>query len=57
LKTFEEICEDLINIDEISLLEILGISSEDLVMRFKDLIEDKFEYFQTDLEDDNGTDE
>jgi len=51
MQTFEEICEKLIQIDEISLLEILSISSEDIVDRFKDLIENKLEYFQKDLEE------
>lgn len=51
MKTLEEICEDLIKIDEISLMEILDISSEDIVERFKDIIENKIEYFQADLED------
>jgi hypothetical protein len=51
MKTLEEICEDLIKIDEVSLMEILDISSEDIVERFKDIIENKIEYFQADLED------
>lgn len=51
MQTFEEICEKLTQIDEISLLEILSISSEDIVDRFKDLIENKLEYFQKDLEE------
>ena len=51
MKPFEEICEDLIKIDEITLMEILDISSEDLVLKFKDKIEEKIEYFQADLED------
>lgn len=32
-------------------MEILEISSEDLVERFKDKIEDKMDYFAEDLED------
>jgi len=54
MKTFEEICENLIKIDEITLMEILDISSEDLVSRFKDKIEEKIEYFENDLEDDDS---
>jgi hypothetical protein len=54
MKTFEEICEDLLKIDEITLMEILDISSEDLISRFKDKIEDKIEYFENDLEDDDS---
>ncbi len=54
MKTFEEICENLIKIDEITLMEILDISSEDLVSRFKDKIEEKIEYLEDDLEDDDS---
>jgi hypothetical protein len=39
LKTFEEICEQLKGTDEITLLEVLNISSEEIVERFQDLIE------------------
>ena len=41
--TFEELKERMKSIDEISLLEILSISSEDLVERFEDWIENKQE--------------
>jgi hypothetical protein len=37
--------------DEITLLEILNISSEDLVEAFLDRIEDKYEYFNNELSD------
>lgn len=33
--------EQLKQLDEVSLLELLGLSSEDLVERFADIIEDK----------------
>lgn len=42
--TFEELKKRLIQIDEISLMELLEISSEDLVNRFADKIEEKQEY-------------
>ena len=51
MKTFEEICEILKGTDEITLLEQLDISSEEIVEKFRDLIEDKLEFFQQDLED------
>ena len=41
--TFTELLERLKKVDEISLLEILDISSEDLVDRFPDLIESKYD--------------
>jgi len=37
--------------DEITLLEILNIISEDLVEAFLDRIEDKYEYFNNELSD------
>ena len=39
--TIPDIMEKLKQVDEISLLEILEVSSEDLVNRFIDRIEDK----------------
>ena len=56
MNTFEEICDKLKRMDEISLLEVLDISSEELVERFKDLIENRLEYFQIDLEEDTSDD-
>jgi hypothetical protein len=51
MKTITDIIEELKQIDEISLLEILDISSEDILEKFKDLIEERLEYFQQDLEE------
>ena len=51
--TFAELCERLIHIDEVSLLELLEISSDDIVNRFEDRIEEKREYFEEDLEDED----
>jgi hypothetical protein len=39
--TLPELIERLKQLDEITLLELLGITSEDLVDRFSDVIEDK----------------
>ena len=50
--TFTELREKLKQIDEISLLEILNISSEDLVERFSDVIEDKYEILKEEFQDD-----
>ena len=41
--TFDEIRDRLMQLDEITLLEVLEISSEDLVARFEDKIEAKLE--------------
>jgi hypothetical protein len=50
--TLEEIKEMLIELDEISLLETLNINSEMLVERFSDLIEEKADLLEQDLEED-----
>lgn len=39
--TLPEIMERLKSLDEITLLEVLGITSENIVDRFEDIIEDK----------------
>lgn len=49
--TLEEVKEKLKQLDETSLLEILEIDSEEIVERFSDKIEDKEDYFITDLEE------
>ena len=51
--TLDEMALRLQRLDEITLLEVLDISSEDLVERFKDFIEDKADELEEDLEDDN----
>ena len=47
--TYHELVERLRSIDEISLMEILEISSEDLVNRFPDKIEEKYDTLQEDF--------
>jgi hypothetical protein len=49
--TFEEVKERLTKVDEVSLLEVLDISSEDLVERFQDLIEKKLDDLAQEFED------
>lgn len=41
--TFPEICERLEKVDEVLLLELLEISSEDIVAKFQDRIERKID--------------
>jgi hypothetical protein len=41
MRTLSDMIEQLKQLDEVSLLELLGLSSEDLVDRFADIIEDK----------------
>lgn len=49
--TFRELCDRLTQIDEISLMEILEINSEDLVRAFEDRIDMKREQLEEDMED------
>ena len=49
--TIYDICDRLKNLDEISLLEVLDISSEEIVDRFSDKIEDKADELEEELRD------
>jgi hypothetical protein len=48
--TFKDLCDRLKQLPEIDLLEVLEISSEDLVHRFEDFIESKRDYLEDELE-------
>lgn len=49
--TLHDIKEKLKQLDEITLMETLDISSEDLVNRFVDRIEEKQDVLENDLDD------
>jgi len=49
--TIYDICDRLKNLDEISLLEVLDISSEDIVDRFNEKIEEKADELEEELRD------
>lgn len=49
--TFEEIKARLKRLDEVLLLEVLNINSEDIVERFADFIEDKLDELEPELEE------
>jgi len=49
--TLPELIEKLKDIDEVTLLERLGITSEDLLTRFVDLVEDRFDEFESEFDD------
>jgi hypothetical protein len=51
--TLVEVVEKLKDVDEITLMERLEISSEDLVSRFIDRIEDKYDEFSGEFNDTN----
>jgi len=42
-RTFQELCEDLKKFDESTLLELLNITSEELVDMFQDKIEENLD--------------
>ena len=47
MKTFDELTEWLAErVDEVTLLELLGINSQDLILAFSDRIESKFDLLQ-----------
>jgi hypothetical protein len=50
--TLDDVHDILTKIDEVTLLEILDISSEEIVERFADLIETRYERLAKDLEGD-----
>lgn len=53
--TFNEVKERLKSLDEITLLELLGITSEDIINRFDDFIEDKLDQLTQQVEwDEDG---
>ena len=49
--TLPEISDRLKRVDEVSLLEVLNISSEDIVERFQDIIEENADELEKELED------
>jgi hypothetical protein len=48
--TFEELKEKLQRVDEVTLLELLEIRSDDIVDRFEDYIEDKQDKLMREIE-------
>ena len=49
MRTLADMKQQLKQLDEITLLELLNISSEELVDRFEDIIEDKADVLDTEL--------
>ena len=48
--TLNELCDKLKHIDEISLMEVLEINSDEIVDRFVDKIEERMDDLQLDFE-------
>jgi hypothetical protein len=57
LLTLQEIKERLSHYDELTLLEILDVSSEELIDRFEDLIEEQYERLVEELSDEYRPDD
>ena len=55
--TLPELSEKLKKVDEISLLEVLEITSEDIVDKFQDVIEEKQEELEEELEEEEEQEE
>jgi hypothetical protein len=53
--TLHELCEKLKQLDEISVLELLNISSEELIARFQDEIEERYDNLTEQFEDEDDT--
>jgi len=48
--TLVELKEKLMQFDEIDLIELLDLTSEDILERFEDILEDKFEMLKKEIE-------
>jgi hypothetical protein len=53
--TFEEIKERLKSLDELTLLELFDLTSEDLVEKFDDLIEEDIDFYETQVSEESDT--
>lgn len=49
--TTKDLKDKLIQLDEISVMELLDLSSEDLVDRFEDKIQSRADYLESELHD------
>ena len=49
--TLPDICDKLKRLDEVTILELLEVNSEEIVVRFQDRIEDMADYLEELLDD------
>ena len=54
--TLEDLKENLKRLDEVTLIELLELTSEDIVERFADLIEDRFNSLETQFDEEPSWD-
>lgn len=57
MQTVNDLCDYLESISEVDILELLDITSEELVARFRDRIEDQYEYLLSEFENLNKEEE
>lgn len=55
--TYQDLEERLKHLDELTLLELLDLSSEEIVDRFGDLIEDRFDELEQFFEEEETDDD
>jgi len=53
--TFRELQEKLLQFDELTLIELLNISAEDIITRFEDKIEDNYDKLLSEVIEDIQT--
>ena len=54
--TFEELNSKLKSLDEVTILEVLDISSEDIIDRFQDIVEERYDYLINEFPDETQED-
>lgn len=55
--TLTDLTEKLKLVDEVSLLEVLNITAEEIVDRFADRVEERFDYLNEEFDESNYKDE
>ena len=54
--TIQELKQKMMQLDEVTLMELLEVTSEDLVNRFGDIIENNYDYFSGEFDEDTPWD-
>jgi len=54
--TIQELKQKMMQLDEVTLMELLEVTSEDLVNRFSDIIENNYDYFSGEFDEDTPWD-
>ncbi len=54
--TVQELKQKMMQLDEVTLMELLEVTSEDLVNRFGDIIENNYDYFSGEFDEDTPWD-